>query len=587
MSVQWKDLGAHLGDGLTSKRNYTDDSTQGAVVSEDVGPLLGSRTAQRYAVRQVLGHGGMGTVYRVVDEATDTEVALKRLVGRAASSRTAQRLFEREYHTLALLKHPSVIKVYDYGVDDNGPWYTMELLEGQDAESLAPMTWRACCGLLRDVASSLALLHSRGLIHRDVSPRNVRCTADGRAKLIDFGAMVHFGVTTHLVGTAPFVSPESFHLQSLDGRADLYSLGSLAYRLLTAHHAYPVSRMEELLDAWKTAPLPVSTVVPNVPDALNELVMSLPSLDARCRPGSAAEVVDRLAGIAGLPVTEDLGVRQAYLTTPTLVGRDDQLQLFREQLLGAARMEAVGSGGCVLVQGERGTGRTRFLDACVLEARLAGALVSRVGANAGARDFAVAERLFEQLSAQLPSAGGPLADAADLEGFRTGSAESCAGVHEDLSRWVLQAADKRPLVIAVDDYDRVDGPTAALLATLAGQARKHRLVLVVTGPSRAPATPAWNVLAEAARRSELPRLGRVETGALVGSVFGGAPNSELLADRVHTIAEGIPRAVMELCQHLVDTGVVRYAAGHWLIPDRLEGTWPDSTTEVLVQSPTQ
>jgi serine/threonine protein kinase len=113
-------------------------------------------------------------------------------------------LFEREFYTLAQLSHPSVIEVYDFGVDDAGPFYTMELLEGGDLSTRAPLAFGAACALMMQVCSSLALLHSRRLVHRDISPRNVRCTRDGAAKLIDFGAMVPLGPCERSVGTPAF-----------------------------------------------------------------------------------------------------------------------------------------------------------------------------------------------------------------------------------------------------------------------------------------------------------------------------------------------------------------------------------------------
>lgn len=85
----------------------------------------------------------------------------------------------REFQLLAELRHPRIIKVYDYGVDSNTPFYTMELLDGSDLRDLAPLPPREACRYLRDTASSLALLHARRLIHRDTSPRNVRPTSDG------------------------------------------------------------------------------------------------------------------------------------------------------------------------------------------------------------------------------------------------------------------------------------------------------------------------------------------------------------------------------------------------------------------------
>lgn len=180
----------------------------------------------RYVVEDALGRGGMAAVYRVRDAKTGQRLALKRAWARdPVKARKRRALLEREFHTLGQLRHPRIIEVFDFGVDDDGPYYTMELLDGSDLSARAPLPWREACALLRDVCSSLALLHSRGYVHRDVSPLNVRCTADGRAKLIDFGAMAAMGVTTLTIGTPPCVPPEALARQALDARADLFALG--------------------------------------------------------------------------------------------------------------------------------------------------------------------------------------------------------------------------------------------------------------------------------------------------------------------------------------------------------------------------
>jgi serine/threonine protein kinase len=124
----------------------------------------------------------------------------------------------REYHTLVRLKHPRIIEVYDYGVNADGPYYTMELLSGRDLQELAPLSATEVCSHLRDVASSLALLHAQGLLHRDVSPRNVRLTADGRTKLIDFGALTPFGIASVVVGSPICMAPELLRRMPLDQR---------------------------------------------------------------------------------------------------------------------------------------------------------------------------------------------------------------------------------------------------------------------------------------------------------------------------------------------------------------------------------
>src|SRR6266545_8256199 len=130
----------------------------------------------------------MAVVYEVEDLTTGRKCALKRLDQPTdpKKQRRAAQLFEQEFHQLAGLAHPRVVEVYDYAIDTEGPYYTMELLGGQDLQQLAPVEWRRACVIARDVCSVLSLVHSRQLIHRDVSPRNVRCASDGSAKLIDF-----------------------------------------------------------------------------------------------------------------------------------------------------------------------------------------------------------------------------------------------------------------------------------------------------------------------------------------------------------------------------------------------------------------
>src|SRR6185436_1057975 len=136
---------------------------------------------------------------------------------------------------------------------------------------------------LRDVASSLAIVHSRRLVHRDISARNVRCTEDGRAKLIDFGAMAPMGVAKHVVGTPPFLPPEALRLQMLDGRSDLYALGALAYWTLTGRVAYPARRLSHLPELWLTPPARPRQYQPDIPEPLEQLVMELLELDAAAR----------------------------------------------------------------------------------------------------------------------------------------------------------------------------------------------------------------------------------------------------------------------------------------------------------------
>lgn len=364
----------------------------------------GALIAGRFRVQRALGKGGAGVVFEVFDAQLGRPLALKLLqLRRSGSASVSAALFEREYHTLCQLAHPRIIEVFDYGMEQGRAFYTMELLDGQDLQSLGVVPWARACELLRDVASSLAIIHSRRMVHRDVSTRNVRCTSDGRAKLFDFGAMVPMGTVRHLVGTPPYLAPEAVEMQGLDGRSDLYALGALAYVILTGYHAYEARTFESLQAIWRTEPLLPSQYGVEVPQALDQLVMELLQLERSARPSIAAEVMERLSGIAGLPLVELPAVKRSYLVTPNLVGRDAPVREARKVL---GSVTTTNRGAAVLLEGDAGVGRTRCLDACLLEARLLGALVLRAdGSDSAERgEYGVLRALCEQIQRADPNA---------------------------------------------------------------------------------------------------------------------------------------------------------------------------------------
>jgi eukaryotic-like serine/threonine-protein kinase len=253
------------------------------------------RLSERYQLRAEVARGGMGVVYQAFDKLAAREVAYKRLLlGSEISRARFVALFEREYKTLSQLTHPAIVSAYEYGFDAQGPYYTMELLDGQGLTDLGPLPYRDVCRVMRDVASALALLHARRLIHRDLSPANVRIQRDGRTKLIDFGALTPFGRATEVVGTPAFTPPEALAAAELDQRADLYALGALSYWALTRKTAVRAHSLEDLHLAWLEPIVPPSRYAPEIPAALEELVLSLLARDPLARPASAAEVIERL-----------------------------------------------------------------------------------------------------------------------------------------------------------------------------------------------------------------------------------------------------------------------------------------------------
>jgi hypothetical protein len=529
----------------------------------------------RYEALALLGKGGMGAVYRSRDRQSGQIVALKRL-SVATETRRAQltELFHQEFRTLAQLAHPHVVRAHDFGIDEHGPYYTMELLQGENLHDLAPLPWREACSLLRDVCSAVALLHSRRLLHRDLSPKNIQRTSEGRATLLDFGAMLPMGPSKTVVGTPPLVPPEALLQQPLDGRADLYSLGGTLYFLLTGRHAYPARDTAQLHALWQRPLSPSSTRASDVPAELDALVLSLLSQDPMARPRSAAEVIDRLTAIAGLAEDDRLAVSHAYLVTPKLAGRDAELARVREHISVAGA-----KGGALLLEGAAGMGRSRMLDTTVLEAKLAGIHAARASAADATAPYGTVVALLRQLWDTLPprelallGAGGALSLLERGEVSVEVDKQRRSELQSVIASVLRACARSQPLLLAVDDLERCDEPSLSALAAALETCRKHRVLLAATFTSGCERdAPAIALLCENATRIELTPFRPKDTEALLGSVFGDVPNLQGVAARIHACAEGSPRGCMELAYYLNEHGLVGYQMGSWILPAELDG----------------
>lgn len=553
---------------------------------------LPQRIGTRYDVVDRLGRGGMAVVYRVRDRSRGVERALKRLIlPGSIRDRETRALFEREFEMLTQLQHPSAVAVHDYGVDAAGPYYTMDLLDGGDLNSRAPMPFRDACDVMMQVCSLLSLLHARGFVHRDITPRNVRFTRDGAAKLIDFGAMVPMGPCTQAVGTPGFVAPEVVHHRALDARTDLFSVGATLYHALTGQRPFPARSLAELPEMWRHELIAPSLVTPGVPSALDALIAAMLQLDPARRPASAFEVAQRLAALSGRPLLDSSEVARAYLSTPAIVGRESQRRAFRQHLRRADR----GDRGGLLLHGPAGSGRSRLLAACVLEAKLSGSLVLHAEGRAARLEPFTCARL---LAAQLVEAFPDDTHGADalFTPLSTGSrrelrpvadwAADAAGTQATLSAWLERVCRSQALMIAVDDVERIDAASLALLAECASSAGHARMLVVCTTqtPADVASLPALGVLQSYSTAVALTPLAAHETDALFAAVFAGAPRVSLVSDRIHKLAAGNPRNAMALAQFMLDRELIRYADGNWILPAELATSdLPVSTEAALHQ----
>jgi tRNA A-37 threonylcarbamoyl transferase component Bud32 len=302
-----------------------------AVVIASVVRRLGQQVAQAramgsYELVELIGRGGMGEVYRATHRMLSRPAAIKlirpEMLG-AANSESAQLAItrlRREAEAAATLRSPHTVELYDFGVTDDQTFYlVMELLEGMTLEALVrktgPVPANRAIHILRQVCRSLEEAHASGLVHRDIKPANIHLGHQGLewdfVKVLDFGLVKSFtttgtddslGTEAGLTpGTPAYMPPEIALGEAVDGRADLYSLGCVAYYLLTGRLVFEAPNgLQMIAKHLREPPLPPSRFTElSIPQELDRLVLGCLAKKPVDRPGSAAELSRALAAVDG------------------------------------------------------------------------------------------------------------------------------------------------------------------------------------------------------------------------------------------------------------------------------------------------
>ncbi|MCX7425088.1 MAG: protein kinase [Planctomycetia bacterium] len=209
-----------------------------------VGPIWPvEQPPARYQIREVLGRGGMGTVYRAYDTQLDREVALKVPCIDLGDDPAVRERFFREAKAVARISHPNVCQVFDAGESGGGYYIAMALIEGQSLAARlqqGSLDCRQAAELVCKLARALGVVHAGGIIHRDLKPQNVMLDTQGEPLLTDFGlarpvqADGHLTGTYSLLGTPAYMSPEQMHGDPAGTTSDIYALGVILYQVLTA-----------------------------------------------------------------------------------------------------------------------------------------------------------------------------------------------------------------------------------------------------------------------------------------------------------------------------------------------------------------
>ncbi len=260
----------------------------------------------KYEVIESVGRGSMGVVYSCHDPYADRKVAVKVCAisdeNESHASRLAKKLFFNEAHTTGALDHPNILSVLDAGEDADQPYIVLEFLDGGDTlksyidkDNLLAVT--RAVEILFQCAKALDYAHRRGVVHRDIKATNIMLTADGRVKICDFGiAQFSSGDQTQvmgLLGSPRYMSPQQAREEDLTAQTDIYSLGIVAYELLTGKAPFAANGLSKLIkQILHDAPTPITDVRPEVPERLEQIVAKAMAkgLDARYQTGQEMAV---------------------------------------------------------------------------------------------------------------------------------------------------------------------------------------------------------------------------------------------------------------------------------------------------------
>jgi serine/threonine protein kinase, bacterial len=301
--------------------------------------LIGAVLDGRYLVEARIASGGTSTVYRGVDVRLDRPVAVKVMDARYSGDEQFLTRFQLEARTVARLKDPGLVAVYDQGLDARHPFLVMELIEGGTLRELlterGPMPPHAVAAVLRPMLGGLAAAHRAGLVHRDVKPENVLISDDGDVKIADFGlvrAVAAAGITSTsvILGTAAYLSPEQVRDGNAGPRSDVYSTGILIYELLTGRTPFTgdtaLSIAYQRLDGDVPRP---GAAIDGVPPQFDELVARATSRDPAARYADAIEMaaeVDAIADELALPGFRVPAPRNSALHRSTALHRSQLLE---------------------------------------------------------------------------------------------------------------------------------------------------------------------------------------------------------------------------------------------------------------------
>ncbi|MBK5107128.1 MAG: protein kinase [Anaerolineales bacterium] len=561
--------------------------------------MIGEIINERYRLSAELGQGGMGTVYLARDTVLNRDVALKLVSSPRLGTDGRSRLLS-EAQTVAQLKHPNIVTVFDAGEVEKQPYVVMEYIQGDTLNEYQLDGLGQIIDVAKQICAALEYAHTHDIIHRDLKPENVIIQPDGSLQLMDFGLAI--STTSRLtengliMGTVVYMSPEQAFGYELTPASDLYSLGVMLYELTTGSLPFEAEDALGVITQHINAPV-VPPIAKNedLPGSLNDLIVSLLSKNPADRPASAADV---RAMLEDEILLETAGTHAKELSVLDRIVRGRILG--REQEFAEVRAlwlkSIAGQEQTVLLSGEPGIGKTRLMREIATNAGVSGGttLIGECYAESNAPYNAFSQIIRQGLQHHHQNGNGlpdaVLDDLLDLTPdlrHHYGDIQANPNLDPETEQQRLfenmvvfcnAIAKESPLLLVVDDAHWADSGTLAMLHHLIRRTQNLPLMILVTYREieLKEARPFNEMLLELNRqrkgtRLKLKRLDREQTHQMLKAIFAEEISEDFL-DGIYRETEGNPFFIEEVCRTLVESGDLYYEDGEWHRPsmDELE-----------------
>ena len=335
---------------------------------------IGRLLDNRYEILEIIGTGGMAVVYKARCHRLNRLVAIKILKDEFSRDEEFRRRFHAEGEAVAMLSHPNIVAVYDVSTSDEADYIVMELIDGitlkQYMAKKGVLNWKETLHFAMQIAKALEHAHGRGIIHRDIKPHNVMVLKNGSVKVADFGIARVVSksntLTKEALGSVHYISPEQAKGSWVDNRSDLYSLSVVMYEMMAGRPPYdgesPVAVAIQHINGG--APLP-STLNPNIPRGLEQIIMKGMALDTKDRYFSATEMLRDMDDFRKDP-TIIFGVQPPVVDEATKVIQTQQVmaEMARQPRTTAERVagNSAGAGAAARARTSNQTQRPRSAD---------------------------------------------------------------------------------------------------------------------------------------------------------------------------------------------------------------------------------